>query len=129
MDLGKASTKCKWYLARSGQYQCVFEISSKYSIRFKRRGSYTFLFRIGTSVKASIDEKLYLAILGLDLLNINVYARSYPNITYGSWVMGNFLFFTKTKSRLIENGVWQFPGIDLVNINVHTKFHQNIQRG
>ena len=34
--------------------------------------------------KASIDEKCHFAILGLDLLNINVYAKVYQNIPLSS---------------------------------------------
>ena len=40
--------------------------------------------------KASTDGKLHLAILGIDFLNINVYAKRYQNIPDGSIVMGNF---------------------------------------
>ena len=40
LELGKASTNDKWYLAiplaRSCQYQCVCKISSQYSTQFKR---------------------------------------------------------------------------------------------
>ena len=54
LDLGKASTNGKWYLtnplATSCQYQCVCEISSKYSTRFKRQGQFHF-FTSWTSVQ------------------------------------------------------------------------------
>ena len=78
-NLGKTSTNPKCHLtismATSCQYQFVYKISSQYSSQFKRLGHFHFFFRIWSSAKPRPIKKVSSQSLGLDLVNINVYAR------------------------------------------------------
>ena len=81
--LGKNSTNLKCHLTiswgTSCQYQCVCKISSQYSTQFKRKRHYHF-FRIWSSAKTRPMKNIISQSLGLDLVNINVYATFYQNI-------------------------------------------------
>ena len=80
LNLGKTSTNPKCHLtiswATSCQYQCVCKISSQYSTHFKRLGHFHF-FRIWSSAKPRPMKNVISQSLGLDLVNINVYAKVY----------------------------------------------------
>ena len=82
-NLGKTSTNHKCHLtiswATSCQYQCVCKISSQYSTQFKRKGHFHF-FRIWSWAKPRTKKNVISQSLGLDLVNINVYAKVYQNI-------------------------------------------------
>ena len=95
LNLGKTSTNPKWYLtiswATSYQYQCVCKISSKYSTQFIRLGHFHF-FRIWSSGKLRAMKNVISQSLGLDLVNINVYAKVYQNIPLSSRDRAIFTF-------------------------------------
>ena len=78
MNLGEFSTNPKCHLtvscATSCQCPCVCKISSQYSTQFKRYGHF-YLFRIWSSAKPRPMKNVISQSLGLDLLNINVYAN------------------------------------------------------
>ena len=74
--------------------------------------------------------------LGLDVVNINVYAKVYQNIPLSSRGRAIFFFFffffriwRSAKPRPMINVILQFPELDLVNIIVSAKFYQNIPNG
>ena len=72
--------------------------------------------------------------LGLDLVNINVYAIVYQNIPLSLRGGAIFIFFffriwRSVKPRPMINVILQFLELDLVNINVSAKFYQNIPNG
>ena len=71
--------------------------------------------------------------LGLDLVNINVYATVYQNILLSLRdSQGHFHFFRiwhSAKPRPMIIVILQFLELDLVNINVSAKFYQNIANG
>ena len=87
LNLGETSTNSKCHLtiswATSCQYQCVSKISSQYSTQFKRQGHFHF-FRIWSSAKSRPVNNVISQSLGLDLININVYAKVYQNIPLSS---------------------------------------------
>ena len=86
LNLGKTSTNPKCPLtiswATSCQYQCVCKISPQYSTQFKRLRHYHF-FRIWSSAKPRPTKNVISQSLGLDLVNINVYAKVFQNIPNG----------------------------------------------
>ena len=71
--------------------------------------------------------------LGLDLVNINFFAKVYKNIPLSSRDRAIFTFFFRiwrsAKPRPMINVILQFLDLDLVNINVSAKFYQNIPNG
>ena len=83
--------------------------------------------------KASIDKNVISQSLGLDLVNINVYAKVYQNIPLSSRDRAIFTFFRiwrSAKPRPMINVILQFLELDLININVSAKnFYQNIPNG
>ena len=83
LNLGKNSTNLKCHLTiswgTSCQYQCVCKNSSQYFTQFKRQRHYHF-FRIWSSAKPRPMKVVILQSLGLDLVNISVYATVYQNI-------------------------------------------------
>ena len=69
--------------------------------------------------------------LGLDLVNINVYAKVYQNIPLSSRDRTIFTF-SKSEPRqrlgqfqMIFNNLWGYN----ININAYAKFYQNIPNG
>ena len=95
LNLDKTSTNPKCHLtiswATSCQYQCVCKISSQYSTQFKRQGHFHF-FRIWSSAKPRPMKNVISQSLGLDLVNINVYAKVYQNIPLTSRDRAIFTF-------------------------------------
>ena len=87
LNLGKTLTYPKYHLtislATSCQYQCVCKISSQYSSQFYRLGHFHF-FRIWSSAKPRPIKNVISQSLGLELVNINVYAKVYQNIPLSS---------------------------------------------
>ena len=87
MNLCKTSTNHKCHLtiswATSCQYQCVCKISSIYSTQFKGKGHFHF-FQNLESAKHRPMKNIILQSVGLDLVNINVYAKVYQNILLSS---------------------------------------------
>ena len=70
--------------------------------------------------------------LGLDLVNVNVYAIVYQNIPLSLRDRAIFTFFRiwrSAKPRPMINVILQFLELDLVNINVSAKFYQHILNG
>ena len=71
--------------------------------------------------------------LGLDLVNINVYAKVYQNIPLSSSDRAIFTFFFRiwasATPRPIPNDICQSLGLHLVNITAYAKFYQNIPHG
>ena len=87
LNLGKTSTNPKCHLniswATSCQYRCVCKMSSQYSTQFKRYGHFHF-FRIWSSAMPRPTKNVISQSLGLDLVNINIYAKVYQNIPLSS---------------------------------------------
>ena len=87
LNLGKTSTNPKCHLtiswATSCQYQCVCKISSQYSTQFKR---------IWSSAKPRPMKNDISQSLGLDLVNINIYAEDYQHIPLSSGDKAIFIF-------------------------------------
>ena len=82
--------------------------------------------------KASTYKNIRSQSLGLDLVNINVYAKVYQNIPLSSRDKANFHFFRiwhLAKPRPMVNVILQFPGLDLFNIKLSANFYQNIPNG
>ena len=83
LNLGKNWTNLKCHLTiswgTSCQYQCVCKISSHYSTQFIEIAPLS-LFQNLELGKASTNKKCHLQSLGLDVVNINVYATVYQNI-------------------------------------------------
>ena len=70
--------------------------------------------------------------LGLDLVNINVYAKVYQNIPLSSRDSAIFTFsefWRSAKPRPMINVISQSLGLNVVNINAYAKFYQNIPNG
>ena len=135
MFLGKTSTNPKCHLtiswATSCQYQCVCKISSQYSTQFKRQGHFHF-FRIWSSAKPRPMKNIISQSLGLDLVNINVYAKVYqsiPLISRGRAIFTFFRIWRSAKPRATINVISQSLGLDVVNINAYAKCYQNIPNG
>ena len=97
------------------------------------------VFRIWSSAKPRPMKHVISKSLGLDLVNINVFAKFYQNIPNGLRVKfhyfhnlnrASFTFFfriwTSAKTRPITNIIWLSRGLHRVNINVYAKFHHNI---
>ena len=78
--------------------------------------------------KASTDKNISSQSFGLDLVNINVYAKVYQNIPLSSRDRAIFTF-SEFEPRLMINVILRFLELDLVNINVSAKFYQNIPNG
>ena len=66
--------------------------------------------------------------LGLDLVNINVYAKVYQNIPLSSRG-AIFSFSCSAKPQPMINVISQFLGLDVVNINAYANLYQNIPNG
>ena len=64
-------------------------------------------------------KNVILQSLGLDLVNISVYAQVYQNIPHSSFSLFQNL-------ELGKNVILQSLGLDLVNVNVYAKNYQNI---
>ena len=86
------------------------------------------LFRIWSSAKPRPMKNDISQSLGLDLVNINVYAKVYQNIPLSSRDRAIFTF-SELEPRPIPNDIWQSLGLHLVNINAYAKFYQNIPNG
>ena len=68
-----------------------FKSLSQYSTQFKRQGHFHF-FRIWSSAKARPMKNVISQSLGLDRVNINVYAKVYQNIPLSSRNRAIFTF-------------------------------------
>ena len=82
---------------------------------------------LGRPMKNVISQSL-----GLDFVNINVYAKVYQNIPLSSRDRAIFTFFRiwrSAKPRPMINVILQSLGLDIVNINAYAKFYQNIPNG
>ena len=81
--------------------------------------------------KASTDKNVSSQSFGLDLVNINVYAKVYQNIPLSSRDRAIFTFSEvgTAKPRPMINVILQFLGLDLFNIKLSAKFYQNIPNG
>ena len=85
--------------------------------------------RIWSSAKPRPMKNVISQSLGLDLVNINVYAKVYQNIPPSLRDRAIFTFcriWRSAKPRPMINVIWQFHWLHLVNINVYAKFHHNI---
>ena len=80
-------------------YQCVCKISSQYSTQFKRYRHCHF-FRIWSSAKPWPMKNVSSQSLGLDLVNINVYAKVCQNIPLSlrDWAIFTFSEFGARQS-------------------------------
>ena len=135
LSLGNASANPRWYLtiswATACQYQCVCKILSQYSIQFKRKGHFHF-FRIWSSAKPRPTKNVISQSVGLDLVNINVYAKVYQNIPFSSrdrTILHFFRIWASATPLPIPNDIWQSLWLHLVNINAYAIFYQNIPNG
>ena len=89
-------------------------------------------FRIWSSAKPRPIKNVSSQSLGLDLVNINVYAKVYQNIPLSSRDRAIFIFFRiwhSAKPRPMINVILQFLGLDLFNTKLSAKFYQNIRNG
>ena len=90
------------------------------------------LFRIWSSPKPRPIKNVSLQSLGLDLVNINVYAKVYQNMPLSSRDRATFTFFRiwhSTKRRPMINVILQILGVNLFNIKLSAKLYQNIPNG
>ena len=99
---------------------------------------YFYFFRIWSSSKPRPMKNIIWQSLGLDLVNINVYAKVYQNINTQFKRYGYFHFFriwTSAKPRPIPNDIWHLLGYHCVckilskyskrfKSNLHTKLPQ-----
>ena len=102
-----------------------------HNILHSSRGSFS-LFQNLELGKASTDKNVISQFLGLDLVNINVYAKVYQNIPLSSRDRAIFTFsriWHSAKPRPMINVILQFFGLDLFNIKLSAKFYQNIPNG
>ena len=68
--------------------------------------------------------------LGLELVNINVYAKVYQNSPLNSRDKAFFTFSEfEPRQRLGQSQMTFDIGLHLVNINAYAKFYQNISNG
>ena len=68
--------------------------------------------------------------LGLDLVNINVYAKVYPNIPLSSRDRAIFTFSEfEPRQRLGQTQMTFDNPMRYININAYAKFYQNIPNG
>ena len=67
--------------------------------------------------------------IGLDLVNINVYAKVYQNIPLSFRDRAIFTIWRSAKPRPMINVILQLFELDLVSINVSAKFYQNTPNG
>ena len=70
--------------------------------------------------------------LGLELVNINVYAFFFQNIPHRSRDRASFIFFsiqTSAKPRPMANDICRSLRLDIININVYTFVFQNTPYG
>ena len=90
-----------------------------------------FFFGISSSAKPRLFKNVISQSLGLDLVNINVYAKVYQNIHLVQEVglFSLFRILRSAKPRPIINVISQSLGLDCVNINAYAKFYQNIPNG
>ena len=90
------------------------------------RAIFTF-FRIWSSAKPRLIKNVSSQSLGLDLVNINVYAKVYQNIPLS--LRDFFRICYSAKPRPMINVILQFLVLDLFNIKLSAKFYQNIPNG
>ena len=91
-----------------------------------------YFFRIWSSAKPRPMKNVSSQSLGLDLVNINVYATVYQNLPLNLRERAYFHFFRiwrSAKPRPMINVILQFLELDLVNINVSAKLYQKIPNG
>ena len=114
LELGKASTKEKCHFAiswaRSCQYQCLRKSLSKYSTQFKRQGNFHF-FRIWSSAKPRPMLNVISQSCGLDLVNINVYAKIYQNIPLSSRDRAIFTFSELEPRKYLGQSQMKFDNL------------------
>ena len=112
-------------------------------------GHFNF-FRIWSSAKPRPMKNVISQSLGLDLVNINVYAKVYQNIPLSSRDSAIFTFsefeprqrlgqfqmtfdnplgYILSISMHMINVILQFLGLDLFNIKLSAKFYLNISNG
>ena len=134
LNLGKTSTNPKCHLTfslpTSCQYQCA-KFHQKIFFTVQELGPFS-LFQNLELGKSSTDKNVSLQSLGLDLVNINVYAKVYQNIPLSSRDRAIFTFFRiwrSAKPRPMINIISQSLGLDVVNTNAYAKFYQNIPSG
>ena len=105
LKLGTASLDEKFHFAiswaRSCSYQCLRKSLSKYSTQFKRKGYFTF-FRIWRWAKPRPMINVISQSLGLDVVNINAYAKYYQNIPDGLALSTFFTNSPVTKSHKLS---------------------------
>ena len=104
VEIGKASTDEKCHFAifwpRSCQYQCLRKSLSNYSTPFKRYGCF-HSFRIWRSAKPRPMINVISQPLGLDIININAYAKFYQNIPNGLRVI--YIFHEQAGDKMFTN--------------------------
>ena len=95
LNLGKTSTYHKYHLtvslATPCQYQCVCKLHHNILHSSRDRAIFTF-FRIWSSAKPRPIKNVISQSLGLDLVNIKVYAKDYQNIPLSSRDRAIFTF-------------------------------------
>ena len=132
LNLGKTSTYPKYHLtislATSCQYQCVCKYFITIFFTVLEIGPFS-LFQNLELGKASTDKNVSSQSLGIDLVNINVYAKVYQNIPLSSRDFHFFRIWRSSKPRPMINVILQFLGLDLFNIKLSAKFYQNIPYG
>ena len=133
LDPGKASTNDKRHLAihwaRSCKYQRECKILHQ-TIVYGSRDMTSFTFSdVSSRQRLGRWQMAFCQSLGLDLVNINAYAKLHK-IFHSVQEIGTVLFFQNLDlGRASTVGKWYFGklfGLHLVNINVFVKFYQNI---
>ena len=92
--------------------------------------SLTFFSRIWTSAKTQPISKVIWQSLGVQLVNISVYAKFHHNIPLSSRDSAIITFFfricSSAKPRPMKNVISQSLGLNLVNIIFYATLYQNI---
>ena len=116
----------RWQMVSWNPFGKIVSISvlSKYYARFKGKDQFHFV-RLFTSAKPRPMRNNIWQYLMLDMVNINEYAKSHQNITYGSrdrTQIHIFRIWTLAKPRPMTNDIWQSLGLALININMSAIF-------
>ena len=137
LNLDKKATNLKCHLTISWGHLVNINMFQNFITIFhsvQEIAPLSLFFRIWSSAKPRPTNNVISQSLGLDLVNINVYATVYQNIPLRLRDRAIFSFFffriwRSAKPRPMINVILQFLELDLVNINVSAKFYQNIPNG
>ena len=132
LNLGKTSTNPKCHLTISwGYIMSISMCMQNFIIIFhsvQEIGHFHF-FRIWSSAEPRTMKNVISQSLGLDLININVYAKVYQNIPLSSRDRAIFTFSEFEPRQRLGQFQMTFDNPLGYNINAYAKFYQNIPNG